>query len=433
MVGKCFLDFCHPDDRDVVRNHFSSTLREQQHISSVYRMTGLVGNNNGSIHQRLSNVLHVQTKSRYHKAVNHGGSGGISSGFIVSIHSIVGEVPNMGPRGGSSTAAASAAAAAAGAAAAASVSTNYLMTSAAASASAAATRGEPITQGSAARPTSIVSTTALVMMSSAVPHHAGHHSAPKVSSTLSTLLTSASVAAAAGSSLGSSVSKVNKQSVAVSTTPSSSSSPSPNSENSEEAKNQLLKQLLNTNYQQHGSSSSGSGSSVELNKIGGASDYSRVSVQRLISQDGGGHGSKYSSLKRPASEPLDKVAPSAKSLSVVCSENPSLTELLEKPPHSSITVPPPVPTKWHQEPREKLPKDIMRKFLPPHPAERAAAAAAAAAAATAGQGGGGVTTRTTTASGVASTVMTTNSALYHVLTSRSHGRSGLQHVYSTTR
>ena len=57
MVGKCFLDFCHPDDRDVVRNHFSSTLREQQHISSVYRMTGLVGNNNGSIHQVISRVF----------------------------------------------------------------------------------------------------------------------------------------------------------------------------------------------------------------------------------------------------------------------------------------------------------------------------------------------------------------------------------------
>ena len=218
---------------------------------------------------------------------------------------------------------------------------------------------------------------------------------------------------------------------AVSSTPSSSSSPSPNSENSEEAKNQLLKQLLNTNYQQHGNSAGTSSSSTSMefsNKVGG--DQSRVSVQRLISHDGSGL-SKYSNLKRPASEPLDKVAPSAKSLSVVCSENPSLTELLEKPPHSSITVPPPVPTKWHQEPREKLPKDIMRKFLPPHPAERAAAAAAAAAAATAG-GGGGVTTKTATASGVASTVMTTNSALYHVLTSRSHGRSGLQHVYSTT-
>jgi hypothetical protein len=43
-----------------------------------------------------------------------------------------------------------------------------------------------------------------------------------------------------------------------------------------------------------------------------------------------------------------------------------------------MSVPPPVPTKWHQEPKEKLPKDTMRKFLPPHPAERASLAAAAA-------------------------------------------------------
>ena len=43
-----------------------------------------------------------------------------------------------------------------------------------------------------------------------------------------------------------------------------------------------------------------------------------------------------------------------------------------------MSVPPPVPTKWHQEPKEKLPKDTMRKFLPPHPADRASLAAAAA-------------------------------------------------------
>ncbi|CAB4064256.1 unnamed protein product [Lepeophtheirus salmonis] len=51
--------------------------------------------------------------------------------------------------------------------------------------------------------------------------------------------------------------------------------------------------------------------------------------------------------------------------------NPALADLLSKPPyHASTAVPPPVPTKWHQEPREKLPRDIMRKYLPPHPAER---------------------------------------------------------------
>ena len=84
------------------------------------------------------------------------------------------------------------------------------------------------------------------------------------------------------------------------------------------------------------------------------------------------------SLKRAASDPLGEV-PGAKqqiahqqtTLSAVCSENPSLASLLSKPPvQASRTVPPPVPTKWHQEPKEKLPRDIMRKFLPPHPAER---------------------------------------------------------------
>ena len=102
---------------------------------------------------------------------------------------------------------------------------------------------------------------------------------------------------------------------------------------------------------------------------------------------GGGNGNAglktiSGGIKRQANYPLDN-APASKMPSVVCSENPSLTELLENPPHLSITVPPPVPTKWHQEPREKLPKADMRKFLPPHPAERAAKAAAAAAAATA--------------------------------------------------
>ena len=86
MVGKCFLDFCHPEDRDLVRGHFLSTVRDKQSVSRVYRMTGLIGNHNGSIHQRLSNVVHVQTKSKYHKALNS------NSSSIVSIHSIVGDV-----------------------------------------------------------------------------------------------------------------------------------------------------------------------------------------------------------------------------------------------------------------------------------------------------------------------------------------------------
>lgn len=318
-------------------------------------MTGLVGNNNGSVHQRLNNVLHVQTKSIYHKSVNHGGPG-INTGLIQSIHSIVGDVPTH-ISGGSSTAAVTG-----------STTTNYLTVS-----------NDPN------RPQ-----TAVVMMASSVM--------PAKVSTLSSLLTAGSSTAATGS--------IGSNRKANSSTP-SSSSPSPSNENSEEAKNQLLKQLLNTNYQ-HSSSSDGQ-------------DSSRSNLHLMGNKD------DPKGIKRPASGSLDN-APSAKSLSVVCSENPNLTELLEKPPHSSITVPPPVPTKWHQEPREKLPKDIMRKFLPPHPAERAAAAAAAAAAATA------ASTKTTTVSAGNSTaamITTTNSALYHVLTSRSHNKGGLQPVYST--
>lgn len=295
MVGKCFLDFCHPEDRDLVRGHYLSTVRDKQSVSRVYRMTGLIGNNNGSIHQRLSNVVHVQTKSKYHKVNN-------STGFILSIHSIVGDVvPKTAP-----------------------------------SATAVTASFQPL------------------MMPTA---------SPKVS-TLSSLLSSPS-----------------------STITASKSSPplsaSPTSENSEEAKNQLLKQLLNSNFQPQANSDEASGS-----------------LMQLLNNDKTG-------LKRPAGTSLDSLGPTAPKVpSVVCSENPSLTELLEKPPHLSITVPPPVPTKWHQEPREKLPKDIMRKFLPPHPAERAAAAAAAAAAATA------ISTKTET-----------TSALYTVLTSRGRGHS----------
>ena len=54
--------------------------------------------------------------------------------------------------------------------------------------------------------------------------------------------------------------------------------------------------------------------------------------------------------------------------------NNLLKPLLSKPTTNSVAVPPPVPTKWHQEPREKLPRteDGLKQFLPPHPAERAA-------------------------------------------------------------
>ena len=260
-------------------------------------MTGLIGNNNGSINQRLANVVHVQTKSKYHKVNN--------AGFIVSIHSIVGDVPANRGAGGQASA----------------------------------------TTGLSQHPSTILMTANPT--TSTVTHT---KSSPK------------------------------------------SSSSSPSSENTEEAKNLLLKQLLNSNFQ------------PESNEEGGSL------VQLLDSSSKG--------VKRHASGPLEDPPSGSKVAGVVCSENPSLTKLLEKPPHLSITVPPPVPTKWHQEPREKLPKDIMRKFLPPHPAERAAAAAAAAAAATA---------KTDT---IGSTH--TSSALYNVLTSSRSGIKASHLVYTST-
>ena len=271
-------------------------------FSYVYRMTGLIGNNNGSINQRLANVVHVQTKSKYHKVNN--------AGFIVSIHSIVGDVP--------------------------------------------ANRGGGSGQGSAT--------------ATGLSQHQASTILMTTNPTTSTVTHSRS-------------------------SPKSSSS-SPSSENTEEAKNLLLKQLLNSNFQPESNNEEGS------------------LVQLLDSS------SNKSSLKRHASGPLEDPPSGYKVPGVVCSENPSLTKLLEKPPHLSITVPPPVPTKWHQEPREKLPKDIMRKFLPPHPAERAAAAAAAAAAATA---------KTDT---IASTH--SSSALYNVLTSARSGIKTSHLVYTST-
>jgi PAS domain-containing protein len=328
MVGKCFLDFCHPEDRDLIRTHFLSTVRDKQSVSSVYRMTGLIGNSNGSIHQRLNNVVRVQTKSKYHRANNSAAN--MTTGFIVSIHSIVGDVPHSSQ--------------------ATSTTTSYLLTS---------------DNSRHMQP--------LVMM----PSSSSSSSSAKVS-TLSSLLTSA-------------IPSTSTPPMTKSSSSPPTSSPSPTSENSEEAKNQLLKQLLNSNYNQQ---------QRPYTSEASPTDSSSVRILQLLQHSNENVPNK-SATKRLASSPLDN-APTSKVPSLLCSENPNLTELLEKPMTMSMTVPPPVPTKWHQEPREKLPKDIMRKFLPPHPAERAAAAAAAAAAAT--------------ATNPSATV--TSSALYSVLTSR---------------
>lgn len=47
MTGKDLLEFCHPDDHDILREHFNRTLRQNGaggDTSKVYRMRNLIGN-----------------------------------------------------------------------------------------------------------------------------------------------------------------------------------------------------------------------------------------------------------------------------------------------------------------------------------------------------------------------------------------------------
>ena len=47
MTGKDLLEFCHPDDHDVLREHFNRTLRQNGaggDTSKIYRMRNLIGN-----------------------------------------------------------------------------------------------------------------------------------------------------------------------------------------------------------------------------------------------------------------------------------------------------------------------------------------------------------------------------------------------------
>lgn len=47
MTGKDLLEFCHPDDHDILREHFNRTLRQNGaggDTSKIYRMRNLIGN-----------------------------------------------------------------------------------------------------------------------------------------------------------------------------------------------------------------------------------------------------------------------------------------------------------------------------------------------------------------------------------------------------
>lgn len=193
-------------------------------------------------------------------------------------------------------------------------------------------------------------------------------------------------------------------------------------EDASKQKDLLLKQLLNVNFNRDDKTKASSSAST-ITSVSSSTSSTNSRILQILSQTNDnvkcstfgpnlslsatsipGVNSGSAALKRPASSSSSMLesalgAPSPKMISrsgggiisgrtggelpptnttsttysSVCKENPALAKLLEKPLHNAVSVPPPVPTKWHQEPRETLPKgeDEMRKFLPPHPAERA--------------------------------------------------------------
>ena len=192
----------------------------------------------------------------------------------------------------------------------------------------------------------------------------------------------------------------------------SPSSPSASSTDETQEKNLLLKQLLNVNYSR-GESPNTSSSEVQsppsllrktLPTLSVTATAPNSGILKLLSQHTGKDTPRKSlspteslsdeelqprplaGVKRSAGGSLLSHSPTTATprhtsqtsasgdTSSVCKENPALISLLSKPTTNSVAVPPPVPTKWHQEPREKLPRteDGLKQFLPPHPAERSA-------------------------------------------------------------
>ncbi len=185
-------------------------------------------------------------------------------------------------------------------------------------------------------------------------------------------------------------------------------------------KNLLLKQLLNVNYSRGESPAMSSSAAIPstspapsasakpppavpasapISATSPASSTSSGILKLLTSQQRtsssrsspkaeGQHSPPLAGVKRTASgsllSPTGASSPDSGSGegSTVCKQNPALISLLSKPTTNSVAVPPPVPTKWHQEPREKLPRseDGLKKFLPPHPAERTACTSTASPA-----------------------------------------------------
>ena len=231
MLNKPMLNFCHPDDVSMVREHLNKTVTNGSDVSQIYKMRGF----NGTGH-----YVQVKSKSKLFRKCP-----GNDSDFIMSTHSIIGESESKSP--------------------------------------------------------------------------VKYGAVPAADQTNNNLVKDG------------------------------------NGDEEIHEKNILLKQLLNVNFSRpEGNEQGTSGSSstaVSSDKTPPAKAESSSSSSRILQLLSSENvpqivtGSKRSATS--ASLDQDQNSP-ASSKSSVCKQNPALANLLAKPPHNSVAVPPPVPTKWHQ-------------------------------------------------------------------------------------
>jgi len=150
-----------------------------------------------------------------------------------------------------------------------------------------------------------------------------------------------------------------------------------------EQKNLLLKQLLNVNFSRK-ENEGGDAANAKPKETSTSSSSSRI--LQLLSQASPESSAASTSgvtagVKRPATSTIASLleegeTPAKVPVTVaktnsqsppssVLKQNPSLANLLARPMNNPVSVPPPVPSKWHQEPKEKLPKSKggAQKFL----------------------------------------------------------------------
>ena len=385
MLNHSLLEFVHPEDKEVLSNHLSSCLKDGTNVSPVYRMN-LLGNK--------AEFVHVKTKSRFFKACLAAGN---PSDFMNCTHSIIGETElRRSDLPGS----------------------RYQQQQ-----QQQQQRQQQLQQQQQQSPSPVISnnlssgSSSQPEMNLSPPNNNNLVKNPNSAAAASSMdsdsqqknlllkellnvnfsrkeeesrglgLAAASSDMSVGSSSNNSISRPNSRTGPPPSPPSSSNS-------------RILQLLNKRNDSVPRATSTRPG---VLSPISSSSSVnSAPSPNNNNPPPSTGPGSNHATspalssalqigVKRPASSLLASSSPSSsistsslsaainpeqtpKTTSTVCKQNPSLTNLLSKPPHNSTAVPPPVPTKWHQEPREKLPRteEGLKQFFPPHPAERSA-------------------------------------------------------------